>query len=151
MQINLFTCTAERNRVNKDSYLTNRFVMDGSIKNTTSTTNINILVEKTNPVIYKYNYMYIEEFGRYYFINDIVNVNANMWEIHAQVDVLQTFKNDIKTSYGVIDKYEQQNDSNVYFDDGSFIMDARKDVQLIPFANGFNDNGSYILICAGGI
>ena len=95
--------------------------------------------------------MYIEEFGRYYFINDIVNVNANMWEIHAQVDVLQTFKNDIKTSYGVIDKYEQQADSNVYFDDGSFIMDARKDVQLIPFANGFNENGSYILICAGGV
>ena len=45
MQINLFTCTAERNRVNKDSYLTNRFVLEGSIKNTTSATNINILVE----------------------------------------------------------------------------------------------------------
>lgn len=57
MQIDLFTCTAERNRVNKSDYLTNRFTMSGTIKDPTSTMNIVLEIEKTNPVIYGYNYM----------------------------------------------------------------------------------------------
>lgn len=151
MQISLFTCNAERNRVNKSDHLTNRFAIDGTLKKSTSVTHVVIEVEKTNPTMYDYNYMYIDEFKRWYFIDDIRSVKNNIWEITASVDVLFSFMNDIKRSNGVVDKYEQQSTANVYFDDGSFVMDTRKDVEIKSFPNGLNENGSYILICAGGV
>lgn len=151
MQIDLFTCTAERNRVNKNAFLANRFTMDGTIKHQTSAMNVVIEIEKTNPVIYNYNYMYIAEFKRFYFIDEITNVSNKRWIIRASVDVLFSFKNDILNMECVIDKIENENTANLYLDDGSFVMDARKYNEIKEFPSGLNENGSYILICAGGV
>ena len=151
MQINLFTCTAEKNRIDKGPFISNRFAINGALKDKTSVIDIVVQIQKSNPTYYDYNYMYIEDFKRWYFITDIININANMWEIHATVDVLYTYAYDIKSSYGVIDKSENESVSNLYYDDGSFIMDTRKDIEVKEFSGGFNTNGSYILICAGGV
>lgn len=150
MQVNLFTCTAEHNRVNKLNYITNRFVLDGAIKKSTSITHIVLEIEKTNPALYGYNYMYIEEFKRYYFINDITNIARNRWQITADVDVLFSFCDEILQSSAIIEKIENQNTANMYLDDGSFVMDTRKYNEIKEFPSGLNENGSYILICAGG-
>lgn len=150
MQISLFTCNAEHNRVNKNAFLSNRFVLDGTIKKATSTLNLIIEVEKSNPVKYDYNYMYIAEFDRYYFIDDIVNVSNNRWQIHASVDVLMSFMNDILQTTAIIEKTETETNANMYLDDGSFVMDTRKYNEVVEFPSGLNENGSYILICAGG-
>lgn len=149
MQINLFTCNAENERINKTNFIANRFVMAGTIKNSTSVIDPVIIIEKTNPS--QYNYMYIEEFKRWYFINDIVNINNKIWEIHAHVDVLYTYYNDIANTQCIIDKSENFNNSNLYYDDGSIVMDCRKSIELKEFPNGFNTTGEYILICAGGV
>lgn len=151
MEINLFTCNAERNRIDKSAYLTNRFVLSGAFRASTSALNIEVDVEKSNPVKYDYNYMYIEEFNRYYYIDDIVSVRTNVWTIKASVDVLMSFKTDILKSSAIIDKIENEIAANLYLDDGSFVMDTRKYNEIKEFPNGFNDSGSYILICAGGI
>lgn len=150
MQINLFKCTAEKNRVDKGPFISNRFAIDGVLKNKTSVIDLVIEIQKTNPTYYDYNYMYVDLFKRWYFITDIININADLWEIHATCDVLFSFAYDIKSSYAVIDKSENEAISNLYYDDGSYIMDTRKDIEVKEFASGFNDNGSYILICAGG-
>lgn len=150
MQISLFTCNAERNRINKSDHISNRFVLDGAFRKATSALNIEIDIEKTNPLIYKYNYMYIEEFGRYYFIDEIISVRNNLWTIMATVDVLMSFKKDILESNVIIDKAEDEDISNLYLDDGSFVMDSRKYNEVKEFPSGLNENGSYILICAGG-
>lgn len=150
MQINLFTCNAERNKINKSNNINNRFVLDGAFRKSTSALNIEVDVEKTNPLIYKYNYMYIEEFGRYYFIDEIVSIRNGLWTIMATVDVLMSFKKDILESNVIIDKAEDEDISNLYLDDGSFVMDSRKYNEVKEFPSGLNENGSYILICAGG-
>lgn len=151
MQLNLFTCTAENERVDKTNYLSNRFVMEGSLRSDSSIIDPIIMIEKGNPARYNYNYMYIEEFGRWYYINDIISYRNNLWEIHAHVDVLYTWRADIRNMEGVADKLEGFNEANVYFDDGSFIMDCRNDIQVKEFPNGLNETGEYVLICAGGI
>lgn len=151
MQISLFTCNAERNRINKSSYLTNRFVLDGAFRASTSALQIEVTVEKTNPLKYQYNYMYIEEFDRYYFIEEISSIRTNIWTIKGTVDVLMSFKNDILRSSAIIDKVENELAANLYLDDGSFVMDTRKYNEVKEFPNGFNDSGTYILICAGGV
>ena len=150
MQLDLFTCSSEKHRVNKRNYISNHFILEGSLKDNTSVTDPEILIEKTNPVIYQYNYMYIGEFGRWYFITDIVNVNEKMWIIKAHVDVLYSFSRDIYNTKAVIDKAENGALANVYMNDGSFVMDSRKFNQVIPFPNGLSENGQFILICAGG-
>ena len=150
MQISLFTCTSERNRVNKSNYISNRFAVNGTLRNESSVIDPVILIEKTNPVSGYYNYMYIDEFKRWYFINDIVSIRNKIWEIHAHVDVLYTWGADIANMECVIDKSEDFNNANLYYDDGSFVLDSRNNIEIKEFQNGFNENGSYILICAGG-
>lgn len=151
MQISLFTCKCERNRVNKNDYLTNRFVIDGTLRKQTSATNLVIDIEKTNPITYDYNYMYIEEFDRFYFIDDISSVRNKLWTITASTDVLMSFKTDILESNVILDKVENELVANLYLDDGSFVMDSRKYNEIKEFPNGLNENGEFILICAGGV
>lgn len=151
MQINLLVCTAERNRVNKEGFITDRFAMDGTLKRATSTTNLVIEIEKSEIIPHQYNYMYIEKFKRYYFIDDIISIANNRWEIHASCDVLFSFIGDIYRMTAIVDKIENQNDANLYLDDGSFVMDTRQYNTVIEFDNGFNDDGEFILICAGGL
>lgn len=150
MQINLFTCNAERNRVDKSNYFSNRFTLDGAFRSETSAMNIIFDVEKTNPLKYNYNYMYIAEFDRYYFITDISTIRNNIWRIEGEVDVLMSFRDDILSSTCIIDKVENEGHANLYLDDGSFVMDSRKYNEIKEFPNGLNNNGTYILICAGG-
>lgn len=151
MQINLFRCRAENERVDKTNYISDRFVMEGTLRGQSSVIDPVITIEKTNPTKLDYNYMYIDEFKRWYYINDIISIRNDLWEIHAHVDVLFTWRADIANMEAVADKMENFSDANVYFDDGSFIMDSRNDIQVKEFPNGLNENGSYILICAGGI
>jgi len=150
MQISLFTYSKEKERINKTDYLTNRFPLNGFLKNVTSVKEPVILIEKTNPALYGYNYLYIPDFKRYYFITDIKQIRTNLWEISAKCDVLFSFMADILTNKCIIDKAENSPDANLYLNDGSFVTDSRKYNEVIPFDSGLSLNGSYILICAGG-
>lgn len=38
------------------------------------------------------NYCYIEEFNRYYYINDVRVLKGGLFELHLNVDVLMTYK-----------------------------------------------------------
>ena len=39
---------------------------------------------------------------------------------------------------------------NKYYNDGSFIVSSKEFIKTINFPNGFNENGEFILITAGG-
>lgn len=41
------------------------------------------------------NYAYIPEFNRYYFINDIISVRRNIWQLIMNVDVLMSYKDEL--------------------------------------------------------
>ena len=84
-------------------------------------------------------------------LNDYITTRNNLWELHAHVDVLYTWRADIRSTEAVVDKLEREDQANLYFDDGSFIMDCRNAIEVKEFPSGLNENGSYILICAGGV
>lgn len=44
------------------------------------------------------DYTYVEAFGHYYFVDDVININAGMCELVCSMDVLASYKSDI-TSY----------------------------------------------------
>lgn len=41
------------------------------------------------------NYIYVSDFGRYYFVSDVVHITADRIQIHCSIDVLATYKSQI--------------------------------------------------------
>lgn len=104
-----------------------------------------VIIIQTSDNIYTYNYMYISDFGRYYFINDIVSLNNNRWMIKAHVDVLETYKANILNNNAVIKR--QENLFNLYLDDPEFHVLNYERVQTLKFpANAFSKNLTYVLV-----
>lgn len=100
--------------------------------------------------IHEVNYVYISEFKRYYFVKEKHALKGEVYEIYCEVDVLQSFKEDILALQCIVDKQENAGVSNMYINDGSYVMTSRNFNRAITFPNGFNETGTYILICAGG-
>lgn len=148
MKIDLFAISCERKRVDKTQYLTNRFTLEGTLRQNCSIINPVILVEKTNPSLY--NYMYIAEFSRFYFINNIDSIRHNLWSISAHVDVLYTWRTDIKNSLALIDRTADATKYNNFLDDSNFVAEVRTWDTTKIFPTPLNQNGEYILIAAGG-
>ena len=105
MDINLYVHSGNDKMINKVRSIREGISLQGCLlKENTSILDPVLVLE--NPVVNdevinlsKYNYMKIPEFNRYYFITDIVSLNNNIWEIHAHVDVLYTYGEQIyKTS-----------------------------------------------------
>ena len=117
------------------------------IKRDTSILQPVLLIESTSS-IFTYNYMYIEQFGRYYFIDDIRSINNNIWEISAHVDVLDTYATAIKANSAVVKR--QRNKFNLYLDDPEFHVLNKQRVQTFRFPeNGFDKTLKYILVVSG--
>ena len=95
------------------------------------------------------NYVYIPKFSRYYFVTDVIPMTGGRYELHCYVDVLESYKNQILNLTCIIDKQENRNKANLYID-SDYVTLANSFNEAKTFPNGFNDNGEFILICAGG-
>ena len=146
MQIKFYKNSSEKNKIGKS--LSNELTLNGNLRDECSITSPSILVEATSLV--DYNYCYIPEFKRYYFISDITSVRNNLWRVSLKCDVLESFKTDILKLSCIVDKQQNQSYSN-NIDDGSYINRADSFVEIANYQNGFNSSGEFILITAGAI
>lgn len=96
------------------------------------------------------NYFKIPEFERCYYITEIVNLPGSRYQLKGKTDVLESFKADILLLDAIIDKQQGVQQSNMYIDDGSFMIENKEFNTVINFPSGFNTTGEYILITAGG-
>lgn len=149
MKLTLYRCNAEKNKVNKSQYLTMPYTIEGTLRAESSVIDPVIMIKKDNPTVSMYNYVYISNFKRYYFITNITSIRTDLWEISMHVDVLYTWASYIRTNQAVIDK-SQNNNFNNYLDDNSLVFDSHVYNEIKTFASGFNEQGTNILICAGG-
>ena len=145
MEITLYKTSEENNKIDKT--LSEPYKMIGSLRNESSVIRPSILVEVENPT--NYNYMYIPDFGRYYFIKEMTSVRTNLWRLDCEVDVLKSYANEIKTLTVIIDKNKDYSRTNQYLDDGSFIIENKNTIEIKNVSNGFNDEASYVLVTAG--
>lgn len=106
------------------------------------------IIIKSSSSIYNFDYMVISTFGRSYFIDDIISIGNDMWEIRAHVDVLETYATAIKANSAVIRR--QENKYNLYLDDPEFKTYNYERLQTLKFpTNNFVKNLSYILTING--
>ena len=113
MKVVLYNQNYENNVV--DKRVAGGMILDCKLKDSCSVQNPVILINSGN--ISSMNYMYIEDFKRYYFITDIVCVRNELWEVHAKVDVLNSFKNGIRQNKAIILRTEDKRYSDKLFDD----------------------------------
>lgn len=93
------------------------------------------------------NYMYIQSFGRYYFVDDVVSLRSNLYEISAHVDVLKTYESQIRGCTGIIAR--QQSQWNMYIDDGVFTLYQNSQFKIEKFSGSGFTTEEFLLAVAG--
>lgn len=143
--ISLFKTNSENNRVVKT--LTDEKQLSGELRNQTSVLNPSIRIESADNIS-TYNYAYISEFGRYYYITDIVSVRTNCWVVSLRCDVLMSYKDEIKTITGVV--VRQESNPNKLLVDRLERIQSDKEIDILYYPDAFSKNLQYILVTAGG-
>lgn len=92
MKATFYSSSAEKNRLDKTTYLSNATEVDILLKENCGmlTPTLNITTNILNK-----NYVYIPLFERYYFITNITRLDNKRVEITCKCDVLMSFKEDI--------------------------------------------------------
>lgn len=145
MDIILYVNTSEKNRIGKT--LTNTLTFSGTLRGETSVTAPVIMLEADD--LTDFNYAYIPEFKRYYFISDVTSVRSGLWRVSLAVDVLESFKDEIK-QLTVILRGTQTTGLNKYISGNVWKTNVKETTTIVNFSAGLKDSGEFILITAGG-
>lgn len=127
-----------------DKSLTQIASLTGNLREESNVINPTILFQATS--ISNVNYAYIPELSRYYFVQEIESVRTNLWRAHLHVDVLYTYRSQIRQNRALV--YRQQNRFDLMLDDGIFRCKQNPRIYRYEFPNGLGDF-NYILITAG--
>lgn len=145
MDITFYINNSEKNKISKN--LTNNTHISGTLRNETGVMNPVILIHSVNPT--KFNYVYIPEFNRYYFITDMVSIRTDIWQVKLHVDVLMSFKDSLKNVKVILNDSEVEGADN-YLTGEQWVTNVKDTTNIVNFPDGLLDNGEYILITAGG-
>lgn len=110
--------------------------------------------DRTKPVvvlmsetIIDFNYAYIPDFNRYYFVENIEVMQNKIYNISLRCDVLESFKNDILESSGFVN---QQTTTNKYYN-SDYQTEIKKEVDVIKSSVTLDTTKSTILVTIGGV
>lgn len=105
----LYKNISDNNKINKDiTFIDERqctFKEGVSLDTPIVTINYDVgaIVEK------QLNYCYLANFGRYYYINDIVCLSGGLLELHLKCDVLMSFKDSFINTNFLINRCSNRN------------------------------------------
>ena len=91
MNITLYSNSSDNNVVTKN--ISQIASLTGSLRNESGIMSPSILIQGTYPSA---NYCYISDWGRYYFIEEIISVRNNISEIRCRIDTLMTYAQQIR-------------------------------------------------------
>ena len=102
--------------------------------------------------IVDYNYCYIQEFNRYYYISDIKSTNRNLWEIDLKVDVLMSFKEYFGNITAIVSRGQSLININSYIVDNENVVQNNSSVHTYLFPETpLHKELSYIITTVGGV
>ena len=145
MTIEFYVNQSEKNRLDKT--LVSAFNLNGELKEDCSIIDPVIKVVADVSSMASVNYMYIASFGRYYFINNVISINNDICEVHAHVDVLSTYKDEIRAQRAIVSRQEKK--WNLYLNDGVFKTYQNPYIITKAFSSGFTSQ-HFVLSIAGG-
>lgn len=122
MILKLFNTADSNNTIGKT--LTDEQTFDITFKDTFDIINPIVVLKSDVPILK--NYAQIPEFGRYYFITSIQIHPNKIYELFLECDVLESFKDDILASRGLVTR---AGEGNKFFD-GGLNSEVRKEVEI---------------------
>ena len=145
MIIQLFNTSDSNNTINKT--LTDKTEFTIKFKGQADIINPVVKLQSKTPILF--NYGYIPDFKRYYFINNIIIEPNEIYTLELNVDVLESFKNDILNCYGYI---KQSNNINKYYNAG-YETEERKETEIFKgnVTIGNKENPTLIVTTIGGV
>ena len=103
MKLTLMKTSSDKRDLSKST--TTIKTVNCKIKEGTSIINPTVIINKMSAShIRQCNYAYISDFGRYYFVTDIIETTANQLEIPMHVDVLNSYRDDIRGLTALIER-----------------------------------------------
>lgn len=132
-----------KNKINKklENGLT---VNDVVIQNDFDITAFELLIKDTN-FNSEYNYCYIQDLDRYYFIESVERMNGTIYKIRLTVDVLKSFSTQIENIQAIITKSENPDVNFVNCE-----VSENYTNEVINLTDNFNHNGNLILVTSLG-
>lgn len=135
---------SERNRLKKE--ISDLMTVSGNLKAETSIIDPIIMIECDLSAVTGCNYMTIPNFGRSYFVNNIRSIRTGLVEFSCHVDVLSSFASEIRGNIAIVRK--QENNWNLYLNDGSFKVYQNPNILTKAFPSGFTTQ-EFVLAVAG--
>lgn len=152
MTIKLYKQTKDQDIIIKN--LTEEVSFVGAARDEIDVESPVILIESASNLA-TYNYVYIEEFARYYFIEKHRIIRTNLWEFTLREDYLYTWKNTIFTWTVQLERAQKPGQANMYLNDGTLSQMAGNNFTQWNFTdeNGvskkFPDTEYYYILTAG--
>lgn len=147
MQVNLMINNSDNNDVNKN-LTPYKMGINCNLKDSTELLTPTIRISKDNGVeLDAFNYVYIPDFSRYYYVTNSSKELGGVIQIECRVDVLMSHKNDILNLTAIVSN--QQRFYNLY--DNSFNVPdlCYKRIQTFYFPNNLLNNDTLILVTGG--
>ena len=143
MNILLYKTTNANNDLNKT--ISDKVELVGALRDASSIIAPSILIQ-SNPI--GYNYAYIPEFGRYYYIKNITAFRKGAYIVDLKCDVLMSFKDEILEMSGIVSRLTTGNP----YVQRDVLCSVKETHRRIDFPDTpFTRNGTYVLIAKGGV
>lgn len=145
--INFYSNNEETIVVNKTLSPTPSLVLTANLKYGLDVLRPILTVSTTLATVSQYNYVYIPELSRYYYIVSYKGVSNALVEIALECDLLMSWKDEFITSDCTIERNETR--GNVYVSDSLFPIESRTQTVTKKFPNALSDTASMLLITIG--
>lgn len=147
VNINIYLTKSDKTALDKT--LENKIELYGEFKDPTNVLNPSIEIQANAASIAARNYFEIPIFGRKYFLTEVTSVGYGRCVITGHVDVLSTYKDQIRNLEGVIAR--QENRYNLLLDDNLYKVQTNPYIQIKTFKDGgsFSKNPGICLVVCG--
>ena len=145
MNVSFYYNQSDDRQINKT--LIEEKVFEGTVRDNVDV--MNPVVRFFSSEILRYNYCYIPDLQRYYFITSVTAVSNDIYDVNFTTDVLMSFRGEILQYPVIVDKQSQKANGDEYIDDSSLVTDNLLFSSVYNFSRGFLDKPEYILITAG--
>lgn len=137
MSVTLYKTTDDNRKLTKT--LTGALTYNSvEIKDTTSMLNPYIIIStpsaESYAAIFNYNYAYVSDFSRYYFIKNIDIMSGKRVGLSLKCDVLMSHKSEIEYLYGTMTRNEEIGKPTMVADN-KLPLYPRKEIKVIEFEN----------------
>lgn len=138
MLVKLYKCISDVNVINKKliEELSIRLIYKNVLNLDTPTLRI-----ESDVFLGDYNYCFIEDFNRYYFISNIDIEGMNVYILNLRIDVIESFKSQILDSNC---KIKKSSSGNAFIDGGNYKNEVKKEVDIYSSNTVFKSHGTLI-------